>query len=474
VTTWDELVSTALVGTERRQLPGGADGWSRPAGDPEATLLDRAAIEVARRRAGRTAGRAEPLPPARDEHLPRVGRAAAQRLARMLGGDHATLLPEWLDAVAARGLRAPEHLLPDLLQRGRSERSARPAIAAVAGARGTWLARLNPEWAYLLAEAGDQPLDRGVWELGGSAERRGWLASLRARDPDTARQALAATWPSEALPDRLAFLWSLQEGLSPADEPFLEAALDDRRREVRLAAADLLGRLPGSALSRRMARRALACLRRQRLPRDELVVEPLTECDREMERDGVQRRPPGGTGERAWWLIQLVARAPLDTWIGWLGETPAEVVGLACHDWGPVVQEGWVRAAIAQRDPRWAAALAEGGASVGLLAVLPPAERARLATPRIRAVPRLEPQVAELLHGLPGPWTGELAEAVLDKIATAKPDNPFLESLCHNAAERLAPGLYRRVPALRPEPHRAVIRLGATLRFRHDMLKELQ
>jgi Family of unknown function (DUF5691) len=479
VSLWEEMVSTALVGTERRPLPEGLAGAGGPgaADDPEAVLLDRAAVEVARRRAGHAAGRAEPPPPAAGERAPRAGAAAGRRLARLLAGDRDRLLPEWLTAAAARGLRVPEELLPELLERGHVDRSLRPAIAAVAGARGRWLARLNRDWDYLLGEGGDLVRaageDRQVWELGGPAERRGWLVGLRARDPGAAREALAATWASETPADRLAFLQVLDDGLGAADEPFLEAALGDRRREVREAAAELLARLPGSELQRRAARRGRACLRRQhgRL-RDRLVAEPPAELDKETERDGVRRRAPVGSGQRAWWLEQLLARTPLQTWIGWLGETPAEIVGLQRDEWGEVVEAAWTQAAIAQRDAGWARALLARGASAGLLVALPPAERAGQAAARLRASRRLETEVMNLLVELPGPWAGELAEAVLEKIARARDDGNLI-ALCHVAGERLAPELYPRVRSLRPE-HQGVALLAATLRFRHDMLKELK
>src|SRR5207249_2180926 len=203
VTAWDELVSTALVGTERRPVPEAtAAGLGVAGGDPAALLLDRAALLAAERRAGQVARRLAPLPPAPEERSPPARPAAARRLARILAGDHLEVLPEWLEAAAARAVRPPADLLPDLLGLGRRDRSRRPAIAAVAGRRGRWLAGLNPEWAYLLAESdpGGEP-DSDAWELGDAGQRREHLARLRAADPDAARETLAASWRKETAAD---------------------------------------------------------------------------------------------------------------------------------------------------------------------------------------------------------------------------------------------------------------------------------
>jgi hypothetical protein len=476
VTAWDELVSTALVGTERRPVPEAtAAGLAVAGGDPAALLLDRAALLAAERRAGQVARRLAPLPPAPEERTPPASPAAARRLARILAGDHLEVLPEWLEAAAARGVRPPADLLPDLLGLGRRDRSRRPAIAAVAGRRGRWLAGLNPEWAYLLAESdpGGEP-DPDAWELGDAGQRREHLARLRAADPDAARETLAASWRKETAADRADFVAVLAGGLSPADEPFLEAALDDRAATVREAAADLLARLPGSALGRRMAERATACLRvERRLRGARLVVEPPADCDQAMERDGVRGRPPKGTGERAWWLEQVLARTPLATWTGRLGAGPAEILRLRLDEWGPVVRAGWVRAALLQRDPDWAAALLAHEPSRELLLLLPPARRSAHAA---RLVGDASPnELGAMLVDLPRPWHGELAEAVLARLRKAGKDDWRLRRVFRLAALRLSTDLFPHAAELLADaPLAQEVEFAATLRFRHDMLKELQ
>ncbi|GGV08645.1 hypothetical protein GCM10010182_30160 [Actinomadura cremea] len=265
MSAWDEHVTAALLGTERRDppaLPG------EPGGDDAAArLLDQAALLTVRRRAGYVpvrSGDLEPIAPAPVEHDPAVPDAAAARLARILAGEQIRVLPEWLDAAARRGLRVPPRLLPALLERGRSDRMLRPSIARAAGRRGMWLALQNTDWAYLVGagpvRSGDDPAGAEAWRSGTRHRRVAYLSGLRGTDPAAARELLRETWEREPAPDRAAFLGTFAWGLSPADEEFLEAALDDRGKDVRQLAADLLARLPGAAYGERMADRARTCL----------------------------------------------------------------------------------------------------------------------------------------------------------------------------------------------------------------------
>ncbi|KAA6214461.1 hypothetical protein CP973_35805 [Streptomyces albofaciens JCM 4342] len=392
-TTWDDLVSAALLGTERRTPPVTGRTGQSAAG----ALLDAAAVSTVRRRAALRPAPARERPvPAPSDPRPPLPPAARRRLGLLLADRNGTagghrrgtapdlteLLPQWLTAATEYGYRAPEALLPALLDAARARTDLRAAALGFAGPRALWLARLNDEWKFALRGVGstaalpgpdDPEAVRALWEEGLFAERVSLLASLRRRDPAAGRALLAGTWSSERAEDRLMFLDSLREGLTVADEPFLEQALSDRSRNVRGTAAELLSALPGTALAGRMADRARACVTLARVEggaRDRaartadasawtLVVEAPHECDAAMQRDGVVLRPPTGRGRRAWWLSQLLEAAPLDCWPAWLGgREPAAIVALPVADgWRTELHDAWCRAAVRQRDAAWARAL---------------------------------------------------------------------------------------------------------------------
>ncbi|MFJ9148089.1 DUF5691 domain-containing protein [Streptomyces sp. NPDC102270] len=522
---WEELVTSALLGTARRTPPGIPPGPEAPV-----ALLDAAAVETVRRRAGLRPARAAQRPqPAPEDPRPPLPAAAARRLAMLLadrpgtggGGRRGTapdlveLLPQWLSAANARGYAAPAELLPALLDAARGRTDLRPAALAFAGSRAIWLARLNPDWRFALratpggGAALPPPQDtagiRRLWEEGLFAERVALLGAIRAREPAAARELLAATWATERAEDRLMFLDSLRTGLGPHDEPFLEQALADRSRNVRATAAELLSALPGSALAARMAVRAGACVavdHTQDTPT--IVVEAPHECDPGMERDGVVAKAPSGRGERSWWFGQLVEAAPLAVWPGRLGgRTPEEIVVLpVADDWRNELHAAWCRAAVRQRDAGWARALlgapaapeAGGPGAVSLaeraklLATLGSAERAEWVAGFIATHGLSE---AFQLLGVCGvPWAGPLGRAVVDALNIARDAGsyPWSFSGVMGLAERcLDPAEAGRLEGLMAVPDEgedaspgaggywaeAFQRLVTTLRLRAAMTEEL-
>jgi hypothetical protein len=334
------------------------------------------------RRAGRTADAAEPLAAAGPDPRPVAGRAAGERLARILGGDHPDLLAEWLRAAAARGLRAPAQVLPALLDRcrraGPADSGLRRLVAEAGGTRARWLAGLNPDWKWLadLSPDARRP-GKDAWRLGHIGQRRGYLTALRAGDPGAARELIAVSWAAASASERVMFLRVLADepglvpdepglvpeepGLVPEDEPLLEAALDDRADDVHGWAGYLLATLPGSALGRRMAGRALRSVAiRSGTQGSYLIVRPPAEYDPGLRRDGITLGQAAGRtslAEPTRLVLEIVARTPVRTWADAFKMAPSAIVALRSGTWAPVLFTGWSRAAIAQRDQEWMAAL---------------------------------------------------------------------------------------------------------------------
>ncbi|WP_455360343.1 DUF5691 domain-containing protein [Streptomyces sp. SYSU K21746] len=526
-TPWEELVTSALLGTDRRPVP---DSSGRPGRDAATALLDAAALQTVRRRAGllpaRSAERPAPAPP---DPRPPLPAAARRRLAQLLadrsgpggtGGrrgaapDLTELLPQWLAAANRRRFQAPHALLPALLDAARARTDLRPQALTLAGPRALWLARLNPDWKFALrGAAGSSALPRPtdtdqvalLWQEGLFAERVALLTAVRAHDPADATALLATTWATERAEDRLMFLDSLRTGLSDGDEPFLEQALSDRSRNVRATAAELLSALPRSALAERMAIRSASCVSLDRTEGEVCIrVEAPHECDAAMQRDGVVPKPPTGRGERSWWLGQLVEAAPLSGWPGRLGgRTPEQIVALPVTDgWQEELHAAWCRAAVRQRDPDWSRALlgapalppdtGPGTASLAerakLLATLPGEERAVWVAEFIDAHGLSE--AFQLLGVCAVPWAEPLGRAVVDALDIARDAGsyPWSFSGVMGLAERcLDPAEASRLEILTAIPDEAegaspgaggywseaFQRLVSTLRLRAAMLAEL-
>jgi hypothetical protein len=348
----------------------------------------------------------------------------------MLDRRHRALLPEWLVALAASGRRPPDAALPALLDLARSEPELRRPVVAALGSRGRWLADLNPAWSFVAgaASAQDEAALHQQWQTGGRNGRLFLLETLRAERPELARALLESTWTSERAEERAAFLAALGPGLSDEDEPFLERALDDRSREVRATAAALLARLPRSRLARRMAARALGLVQYRGGLMPTIEARLPEQFDTDLLRDGIDPKPLGGLGERAWWLSAIIRRTPPAVWSEAWGRSPAKIVGTRiAGEWRQLLLEAWAQAAISYANRAWAAALAE--LSVREPQTLPPGEL--LAT---LPQPQRELQLIALLgHGRqplgrdhpaldplrtsPRPWGQALARAVLGAIA---------------------------------------------------------
>jgi len=381
--------------------------------------------------------------------------------------------------------------LPAILDTATSARTLRPAVLGALGERGRWLAAQRPDWSWAVgAAAGELPDDpAAAWGEGTAAERRGLLTAMRTEDPAVARSLVISTWKADRADDRAAFVELLATGLSMDDEPFLEEwGLGDRARDVRRSTAAVLARLPGSRLAGRMQARAAAHVTSGDARRTALRVRLPEDLPPEWEADGVDRQARRGTGERAWWLTQVLAATPLGGW----GEPGAAVAAAARSEHGDAVLRGLTLAATRQARDDWATALLAAPAAalpedavIPLLRVLDPPDRARWLAAALEAASRqgAAPYLA-LVSEVPRPWPAPLVRAVAGRAAAAAmgpgPAAHAARPALLLLAERADPGTLDRLLADLSSATQADRRLEAELRrplaltrLRKDLLDEM-
>ena len=281
MSAWEDLVTTALLGTERRSLPAAlpeAVGRLATAqSDPGLAVLDAAAGYTSYRQAGaRPVPRAAPLPAPR-QVSDLAPEPAQLMLGRLLGAREVALVNDWLTVCTSSGLGVRAGLWVPLVTSAAARAGPDRALVQEAlGQRGRAFVRLNPDW---------RPVARPPVTGDGRAAAPAWSQS-------TTDLALASVRVSRSLVGRRV------------------------RVEV----------------------------------------------------------PAGGPG-----LRELLASADLDAWQAHTGLVPDTLLGLlhsAVPDRVHDVTAGLASAALAQRHPQWATALARAGHVTTELAALVPAEAA--------------------------------------------------------------------------------------------------
>jgi hypothetical protein len=367
----DAIVTAALMGTSRQR--GEATESATPVDDllahvegttPERRLLLLAGVFAAYRRAGQVAPTLSEVPePALAETTSLCSPAAADLVGNLLDLQSQAGEAELLGVALARLRRAGQHLPPEMLPAflDSARREVRPALAAVVGERGRWLAQLNPEWDWLTESSAEtsgaisQEADN-IWQEGATARRLWLLGLVRASDPARARDWVQAAWRQEKADFRADMVRALGENLSAEDEPLLESALDDRSEQVRGAVASLLARIPTSAFNVRMAARADTLLSSAK---DKLTVTLPQTLDKTWLRDGITQKPRGAMGERSWWLVQILSYIQPAHWEERFGVSPEALVAaaVASGEHASNVLDGWSEATQLHRDTDWVLAL---------------------------------------------------------------------------------------------------------------------
>lgn len=456
---WSVTLAAALIGAERaptQPLPAAMAGLAAT-GDPGGALLDRLGAFGTYNLAGTGLGHdaLEPIAPFIPLG-PVVPPQAAARFVTLLGsgGSQTGMIREWCEVAAERGFRLPPELVP-LIESAQGIAQTK-AAQAIAGAEIAWLrlacgeveaepaatANPAPQPEDEEAESAEPALDiasDGDWTEGTPTQRRAAFAGFRQRAPEEARAALEAAFKSEKADIREQLVSALETGLSGADEPFLEACLDDRAGGVRRAAQRLLSGLSGSRFQERMARRVGEALRIEEtrkllIAKVHTLVVTLPEEAPDLVRDGIEPSQYDWKkrGRKAQLLVQILNHAPFAAF----GAHPPRVwIEQALKsDWAEPILDGLIAALWRERDPTWRTALiatlreAHSGklsavkptneirdALAKAMAVLPAAEWEAAVAPMLKS-PGLDLVLATMGHG-PNAYTPNFTAAVFDWLA---------------------------------------------------------
>jgi Family of unknown function (DUF5691) len=442
---WQQLLKTAILGTEKyklhltlEDLTQGEDLLGEvlsrlDSSDLEGSLLAASATVALYQRGGKLYFLHEQTQKkslseeCKIDDLPHCSAGVGEHLRLMLNGKYPELLPECLSVLKESGKRVHPVYLPEILTLGLRRHDLREAILPVLGKRGLWLAGLNPEWSYVLSE-----YTVNDWLTSSVDSKILILKKLRTIDREAALQQLQSVWKKETVETRASLLETLEVSLSIEDEPFLEAALDDKRKQVRDVAAKLLAKLPESRLVQRMIQRVTDLIQ---FNGSEVQVIYPKDSTREMMRDGVNEATYNSDfgNNKANLLLQMLSCVPPSFWSQTWGKTPLELVYFVDgSEWERLLITGWSQAAVQYQDVDWGEAvvlaIAEGMGKkwnsfscLELLGVLPQVRREGL-------ISRCFPEKPEpwghnagytLLSECKYFWSDEFSRLVLEHVCNA-------------------------------------------------------
>ena len=289
------------------------------------------------------------------ETEPECSVESARCLQDILDGKYPDALPEWIRRLQQAQQVLPRQTLPLLLQKCLQDPSLWETIQTAIGIRGTWLLKQHPEWRKLADEAAEP----GAWNTTTGVLRPDLLRKLRIQDAALGRSLVQSTWAEEDPAQKAQLLAALSPGLGSADEAFLEECLQERRKETRQMAAELLACIPNSALLGRYRDYLHACIV---VSGQKLSLELPDDAPEAWRKDGVEisGKSPFTLNQRSSWLFQLIRRLPPSDWQRYWGLSPETTISLFAQQ---DREESWVQAltdaCLLHHDLSWQEALAD-------------------------------------------------------------------------------------------------------------------
>jgi hypothetical protein len=324
----DDLVTVLQVGTRRTALPPlevlpELEGCSTE----KRALLATGVMDLMNRAGAIPLIGIQAINPASQEEG-RITLSTAEPLSEAIGAGMASSVLEWAAKARLVGKVAPPSVLVKLLPLAQKHSAE---LLPVLGNRGKWLAALQG-LEIKEADADD-------------------LTTRRSADPVSYRDWLGGELETMDWKERAQAVAVLRVGLSLADEPLLEQAMSDRRKEVREPACDLIASLEGSRAAKELLN----------------LARPVLHLEKSLLRKSLSVNPPDPTalpkwlpktpsrvdfGPKALALFDVIRYIPPSKWE--IAVSPGQLLDLAAKtDYARAIIDGLQEAVVRFGDQDW-------------------------------------------------------------------------------------------------------------------------
>ena len=252
--SWNQVIHTALLGTEKKTLQKeevdeylaeSLDLIAAQTVDKEEAFLQTASLVYNARQCGTVPLKKETifLPQAEPEEKPYASPAAHAVLSDILDTGSTALFQFWLEQCSAANKIVKPDFLPYLLNTATRRKELRHLVKACGGKRGEWLVQFNEEWKWNEAVNEEE-----IWETGTLAQRKAFLSQQRLTDSTKGRELLQQTWSQEPVNIKAELLEAMLTGASNADVLWLEELLNEKSVKVKEATLQVLKTIPSSSI----------------------------------------------------------------------------------------------------------------------------------------------------------------------------------------------------------------------------------
>jgi len=251
---WNNIIHTALLGTDKKQIAPAelapalsvvAEQVIQQPLSKEDQFLQIAAVAFNYRQAGVMPLNKEEvtISKAATEEKLYCSAKAIQVLKDILTEESLPLLKLWLRVCQSKQQLLTPDVLPALLQLATTQKALQPYMIDCGGKRAAWLGQFNADWKFSAAGSKEE-----IWQTGTAEQRRLVLQQVRKEDPAKALEWIQQTWAQEDAGTKTDFIKALADGLSENDIPFLESLAAEKSKKVKDEALALLKKIPTSSI----------------------------------------------------------------------------------------------------------------------------------------------------------------------------------------------------------------------------------